>query len=187
MPSRTERERPKRCGQCTLCCTVVPVAEIEKPRNSPCQHLAHGGCGIYAFRPRSCKTWSCAWLVTPTMNASWRPDRCHIVIDVMTDHVLVTPHGTGRSEAIEVGQIWLEEGYDHLVASERMDAIVEAAARNHHLAVIIRFADGTCLVRAHASIAADGKDFTGKRSQPVDQIEFKRRVAAALSEEESNV
>jgi len=52
------------CGTCTLCCYLPGVVELNKPRNTWCQHCEQGkGCKIYAERPESCRAWSCGWLI----------------------------------------------------------------------------------------------------------------------------
>lgn len=58
---------PRReCGTCRLCCKVLAVQEIDKPRGSWCQHSTKpsepGGCAIYATRPGQCRGFQCLWL-----------------------------------------------------------------------------------------------------------------------------
>ena len=54
----------RNCGDCQLCCKLVPTKEINKPANTRCKHQKVGkGCGIYAQRPFSCMVWNCRWLV----------------------------------------------------------------------------------------------------------------------------
>jgi len=49
----------RECGSCSACCTVTGVPEIEKGTYEACKHA---GCGIYADRPGSCRTFGCQWL-----------------------------------------------------------------------------------------------------------------------------
>ena len=51
----------RECGECTACCTVLAVAELNKPAYQACAHEC-GGCGIYNSRPRACRAWCCSWL-----------------------------------------------------------------------------------------------------------------------------
>lgn len=67
------------CGRCTVCCTVLAVGEIGKPRLAPCAHEVRGGCGIYAERPRSCRTFECTWLLGFGKPAH-RPDRSGLMV-----------------------------------------------------------------------------------------------------------
>lgn len=51
------------CGECTLCCKVLGIKELEKPPNEYCQHAIKGkGCGVYETRPESCQDFRCLWL-----------------------------------------------------------------------------------------------------------------------------
>lgn len=75
------------CGSCTLCCKVMGVAELAKPRDQWCGHCDKGrGCRIYADRPASCAEFECLWLQTQklpgtmAMGPELKPDRCHVVL-----------------------------------------------------------------------------------------------------------
>jgi hypothetical protein len=97
------------CGDCTLCCKLVPVAELGKPANTRCQHQTRKGCSIYPRRPGSCQMWSCRWLVDPSTSDLSRPDRTHYVIDLVPDSVVVSmPENTFRQPLI---QIWIDPRY----------------------------------------------------------------------------
>jgi hypothetical protein len=50
------------CGDCTACCTVMGVVELNKANYQPCSHNC-GRCGIYNSRPSTCRSWSCGWLL----------------------------------------------------------------------------------------------------------------------------
>lgn len=97
----------RQCGDCQLCCKLLPVPEIEKPANTKCMHQRHHvGCTIYKHLPMSCALWSCRWLVNNDTHDLSRPDRSHYVIDVMPDHV--TAECEGVSGNIQVVQIWVD-------------------------------------------------------------------------------
>ncbi len=83
---RTMRSRAagRSCGTCNACCTVLGVAELDKPVGEPCKHLAAKGCGIYAQRPPSCREYHCLWR-SGLLDGASRPDRLGIVIDVAND------------------------------------------------------------------------------------------------------
>lgn len=49
------------CDGCTECCSVFGVEEIDKDPWVPCDHLSHEGCGIYATRPKYCRSFYCLW------------------------------------------------------------------------------------------------------------------------------
>jgi hypothetical protein len=102
----------RECGDCQLCCKLLPVKGINKPALTRCQHQRHGkGCAVYhkperGF-PRECGLWSCVWLVGADAATLRRPDRSHYVIDVMPDYITnEEPDGTSRK--MGVVQIWAD-------------------------------------------------------------------------------
>lgn len=69
------------CGDCTLCCKVLAIAELDKPQGVWCRHcVASAGCRIYADRPMECRTFSCGWLVDARLGEEWRPSRSRIIL-----------------------------------------------------------------------------------------------------------
>lgn len=48
------------CGGCTLCCKVIGVHEIAKPKGVLCTHCKPGsGCMVHASRPKACRAYTC--------------------------------------------------------------------------------------------------------------------------------
>lgn len=79
-----QRAKPGReCGRCSACCTLIGVGELGKPERTPCAHLAPGGrgCGCYATRPESCRSYVCLWLAG-FGGSDDRPDRTGVMFDV---------------------------------------------------------------------------------------------------------
>lgn len=82
------------CGDCTLCCTLLEVEEIDKPFITECKYVRKKGtdgcgqgCSIYAERPEPCQHFSCLWLASQIRTAEHevmppdlRPDQCHVVL-----------------------------------------------------------------------------------------------------------
>ena len=102
----------RRCGDCQLCCRLLPVrsALLDKNSDTKCPHQKfHVGCAVYNTdkMPSECGLWSYQWLVNPadTANLS-RPDRSHYVVDLMPDFVVATNEGVSAN--IEVIQIWVD-------------------------------------------------------------------------------
>lgn len=93
----------RRCNECTLCCRLLPVAEINKPAGSPCTHQRSKGCRIYqkAGYPTGCRLWSCLWLGDESLPLQ-RPDRVHYVIDTTPEFVVID------GQAVSVVQIWID-------------------------------------------------------------------------------
>jgi hypothetical protein len=50
------------CGDCTACCTVLAVTELNKPMRFACQHQCRDGCRTYLARPSGCRQFNCLWL-----------------------------------------------------------------------------------------------------------------------------
>jgi hypothetical protein len=69
------------CGSCTLCCKLLGVTDLEKPRGQWCRHCEIGrGCRIYDTRPAGCREFFCGWLVDPRLSEAWRPADSKIVV-----------------------------------------------------------------------------------------------------------
>src|SRR5690349_5224538 len=104
------RRTSRRCGDCQLCCKLIPVEEFGKRANQRCRHQkASKGCSIYAQRPLSCALWNCRWLVDS--DELPRPDRAHYVLDMMPDFVVLTDEQTGKPTNIPVIQVWIDSAY----------------------------------------------------------------------------
>jgi hypothetical protein len=94
------------CGTCSLCCTVMGVSEIAKPRNVKCDCLTPlGRCGIYADRPDSCRQFKCLWL-QGALPEGLRPERVRAVGDVngqgdmIVFHIAPADRGAHRRGAL---------------------------------------------------------------------------------------
>lgn len=79
------------CQDCTACCTVFEVKEVDKAFGQPCKHLGHNGitghgCSIYLERPIACNHYICLWLDSQrrqgdqVMPEALRPDVCKVVM-----------------------------------------------------------------------------------------------------------
>src|SRR3974390_97093 len=101
----------RQCGECQLCCKLLPVASVEKPAGKACRFSKfHKGCTVYRTRamPMDCAVWNCRWLVNDDAAELSRPDRSHYVIDVMPDFVTVVDNATGEKTNVQVVQIWID-------------------------------------------------------------------------------
>jgi hypothetical protein len=69
------------CGDCTLCCKLLAVKDLGKPRDVWCTHCKPGrGCLIYASRPRDCTAFNCGYLMSADLGEEWKPNRSKIVL-----------------------------------------------------------------------------------------------------------
>jgi len=110
----------RKCGECSLCCTLVACPALKKPVNQKCVHCVDGiGCAIHASRPQMCADFECAWLRGDL--PEWaRPDKVHFVVEVLDglSAVLVLQ---------EPGQEW---------CTPEVDAMLKSLYRDEGVAVI---------------------------------------------------
>jgi hypothetical protein len=79
---------PRACGDCTLCCKVMAIEELEKPAGAWCGHCEPGtGCRIYAQRPAECRTFDCLWLLDPRLGGHWKPSVSRLVLTTSEDGI----------------------------------------------------------------------------------------------------
>ena len=79
----------KECGECSLCCKLLDVPTLGKPKNVWCKY-ANKGCSVHAERPQVCRSFNCLWKESPVLGDDLRPDLCGIVFDVYPDeHTVV--------------------------------------------------------------------------------------------------
>jgi Fe-S-cluster containining protein len=69
------------CAGCTLCCKIMTVEEIAKPRNKWCQHCDIGkGCKIYDARPEACRLFYCHYLKEGGIAEHWKPSQSRMMM-----------------------------------------------------------------------------------------------------------
>ncbi len=76
----------RKCGDCTLCCTVMGVTDLEpvKEAGVRCSHVCSRGCRIYQDRPTTCREFACVW-VQGGLPKAMRPDKVAMVFTVTPD------------------------------------------------------------------------------------------------------
>lgn len=156
------------CGDCTLCCRLLPVVGVDKPANTRCRHQTHKGCAVYGKvaapigRPRmplECKLWSCRWLVAEGTRDMRRPDRSHYVVDVMPDFVIAQDGPEGEKIRIEALQVWVDPHHRDAHRDPALRAYL-AKAGEDGLVTIVRFGanDGFTLVPPALSSSGDWQE-----------------------------
>lgn len=111
---KDERMTMRQCGDCQLCCKLLPVPPLQKKAGTHCRFQKfHKGCTVYhkPQMPGECELWNCRWLVNHDTDDLSRPDRAHYVIDVMPDFITLSHNDTGDLQNIEVVQIWIDPKY----------------------------------------------------------------------------
>jgi hypothetical protein len=70
----------KSCGDCQACCWFFPLAFLNKPMRTNCQHQCDNGCAIHdKKRHPVCETFICEWKRRPQWGEELRPDMCDII------------------------------------------------------------------------------------------------------------
>jgi hypothetical protein len=60
------------CKGCTLCCKVLAISELEKPRATWCRHCdPKMGCEIHGMHPAECKEFYCGYLTNAALDERW--------------------------------------------------------------------------------------------------------------------
>jgi hypothetical protein len=69
------------CAGCTLCCSLLGVAELDKPPLVACTHCTVAdGCRIYSQRPTECRQFHCGYLLHPALDKRWHPSRARLIV-----------------------------------------------------------------------------------------------------------
>ena len=77
----SKRADLKVCGECTMCCKVYDIPDLEKKAGHTCQNVRpEGGCGVWGLHPSLCQEFKCLWLKHDDMSALWRPDYAGFVL-----------------------------------------------------------------------------------------------------------
>ncbi len=116
----------RRCGDCQLCCRLMPAPMFNKPADQRCQHQRHGkGCAIYAQRPFPCRVWLCGWLMNDDTADQRRPDRAHYLIDPSPEFITVIDNVTNETHRVPIVQIWVDPKYPDAHEDKHLRAWIE--------------------------------------------------------------
>ena len=74
------------CGECTVCCTLSVVEELNKGAGEDCKLCKNNGCSIYGKHPQVCKDFECAYL-QGVADIELRPDKCGIMFFKKSDRI----------------------------------------------------------------------------------------------------
>lgn len=149
----------RRCGPCTLCCTLVPVKELRKAANTKCTHQFSGGCRIYANRPISCQFWNCAWLTDETTLHLRRPDRSRYVIDTVPD--TITAEEGGRRWQMQVAVVWIDPAHP----DAHRDPALRKWLEERNVPMLVRNGNRSATFVAPPALVAGHKDWLEQKSE----------------------
>lgn len=72
------------CGECTACCTLLPIEWLDKPADTTCVHC-DAGCLIHDTKHYECSSFECSWLQSNVDSPELRPDKCGVVFEKVDD------------------------------------------------------------------------------------------------------
>ena len=75
------------CGDCTICCTLLPVPVLDKPEGQDCVHC-NKGCMIHATKSDYCKSFNCAYVQMDHVSETLRPDICGVIFEKFDTFIL---------------------------------------------------------------------------------------------------
>ncbi len=74
------------CAGCTMCCKLLSIEVLNKPRQRWCTHCDIGvGCKIYDERPEECRTFTCGYLADVGIGEHWKPAVSKMVVSLATN------------------------------------------------------------------------------------------------------
>lgn len=164
----------RQCGDCQLCCRLLPVPPLDKAAGQRCKHQKFGtGCKVYrtAAMPPECAIWNCRWLVNDDTADLSRPDRAHYVIDIMPDFITAIDNATGEAHTVQVVQVWIDPAYPEAHRDPDLRAyLLRRGAEG--IGAIVRYDTKHSLVLMPPPIASDGQwhEIAGVASQPTHSL-----------------
>ncbi|UFX03583.1 hypothetical protein SmedWSM1115_08015 [Sinorhizobium medicae WSM1115] len=167
-------ETERKCGDCALCCKLLPVRELHKRGGERCRFQRHRkGCTIYhrpdkGFPP-SCGLWSCVWLSDPGETGTMRrPDHAHYVVDPLPDFIVVRNESMADLR-INVVQVWLDPAYPEAHRDPGLRAFLAMRGRRDGFAALIRLNESDGWVLLPPTMTPDGQwHERGSRRRPED-------------------
>lgn len=172
-----ERILNRTCGECTLCCKLLPVRELGKKASTRCKYQRSTGCQIYAKRPGSCVKWSCSWLTDPATAHLRRPDRAHYVIDPQPDFIRLE-HEDGTIENLPVLQIWVDSAYPDV----HKDPDLMELLNHNRIVGLVRYDSHRAFAMFPPSVCQNQR-WNYKRSNIVSELEHSIRQVHEFLEE----
>lgn len=148
----------RQCGDCQLCCKLMPVGELGKRAGTRCEHQRAGkGCQVYTSpaMPASCRLWSCRW-INGSAPGLRRPDRTHFVIDCLPDYITLQDGVTGKAHKIPVLQIWVDPDYPDAHRDPQLRAYLDEQGRQGFMA-LVRYDSQRAFLLAPPSLVSDGQ------------------------------
>lgn len=158
----------RECGDCQLCCRLLPVLDnepwrddepINKPAGVRCRHQSHAkGCKVYNTRamPFCCTAWTCRWLTNNDMADQSRPDRSHLVVDVMPDYITIRHDDGEPDQKVQVVQVWCDPRFPDAHRDPAFRRYLERVGEEG-IAALIRYNERDAITIIPPALAPDGQ------------------------------
>jgi hypothetical protein len=150
----------RQCGDCQLCCVLLPVPPLGKAAGQRCKHQRHHkGCAIHARLAQvvpECRLWNCRWLLNNDTADLSRPDRSHYVLDLVPDFVTLRDDATGEKQHVEVVQIWVDPKHPDAHRDPALRAYLERRAKENVVG-LVRWDNKQAMAIFPPELSADGQ------------------------------
>src|SRR5215831_522676 len=207
----------RRCGECTLCCKLMPMQpepgyrertmitmieagvatpedfavmlpEWEKPAGERCKYQRHGkGCTVYRQRPFGCKYWNCRWLVHDDTADLARPDRSHVVIDMMPDLVrLSNPEAGLPPIELLVVVLWIDPNYPLAHKDPALRRYLLRRAERDSMGALFRYSSNDTMLLLAPPFTTDGRWMEKRSPYAASHGGFKGLVQRIREENDRN-
>ena len=81
------------CDGCTMCCKLLDIDVLEKPRGQWCPHCDRKrGCKIYEERPEPCRTFYCGYRRIKDLGEDWKPSNAKFLVNYESAHNRIAIH-----------------------------------------------------------------------------------------------
>jgi hypothetical protein len=146
------------CGECSLCCKLLHVVELEKPAGVWCDKCrpGHGGCSIYETRPSICRAYSCGWLMSASVGEEWYPLRSHMILSLGPLNGVLT-----CTVSVEDDHPWSWREQPHYEQLQRMAGKGLSARKREEIFVVqVRCRGRVWLVTPRADVEITTRSYT---------------------------
>ena len=123
-----------RCGDCTLCCELLPINWLNKPANVLCK-FCDKGCAIHATKDKECKNFECAYFQSKNAHIDLRPDNSKIIFEKASDNImfgLQDPRYDVTDVAKKQISAFLNEGFSVVLKSTKYEELHYFVNKKHN-------------------------------------------------------
>lgn len=173
--SASELVAGRSCDGCTMCCKLLSIEVLEKPRAVWCPHCDQKcGCKIYEARPEPCRIFYCGWRRIKELDERWKPSQSKILVNYESGHNRIALHVDpvrpeawrlepyystikqwARTAEAQGGSLVVWAGKNVTVVSPTRDFELGALREDQYILPIDTPAPGGGTVRSYIAVEAD--------------------------------